>query len=105
MNMRSDPAQAQQHTIQNQTTTMLALGTNLMNQTMAQTHKLTAVEAQVMGEPSEDQADPLGIPSFPVTVLVRSGPEAPWPPLPDNGCVHITGHLPLHCRTRSDFFV
>lgn len=54
MNLKSDLAQAQQHTIQNQTTTMLALGTNLMNQTMAQTHKLTAVEAQVTGEPSED---------------------------------------------------
>lgn len=84
MNLRSDLAQAQKHTIQNQTTTMLALGTNLMNQTMAQTHKLTSVEAQVTGEPSEGQADPLGFPSFPVTVLVRLGPEAPWPPLPDD---------------------
>lgn len=65
--------QAQQDTIQNQTTTMLALGANLMNQTKAQTHKLTAVEAQVTGEPSEGQADPPGFPSFPVTVLVRSG--------------------------------
>lgn len=82
MNLRSDLAQAQQHTIQNQTTTMLALGANLMNQTMAQTHKLTAVEAQVTGEPLEAQADPPGFPSFPVPVLVRSGPEAPWlPPL------------------------
>ncbi|XP_063139433.1 angiopoietin-4 isoform X6 [Rattus norvegicus] len=52
MNLRSDLAQAQQHTIQNQTTTMLALGANLMNQTMAQTHKLTAVEAQVLNHTS-----------------------------------------------------
>lgn len=74
--------QAQQDTIQNQTTTMLALGANLMNQTKAQTHKLTAVEAQVTGEPSAGQADPPGFPSFPVTVLVRSGPEAFLPPPP-----------------------
>lgn len=83
-NLKSDLAQAQKHTIQNQTTTMLALGANLMNQTMAQTHKLTAMEAQVTGEPSEAQADPPGFPSFPITVLVRLEPEVPWPPLPDD---------------------
>lgn len=82
MSLRSDLARAQQqHTIQNQTSTMLALGANLMNQTMAQTHKLTAVEAQVTGAPSESQADPPGFLSFPVSVLGRSGPEVPWPPL------------------------
>lgn len=58
-NLRSNLAQAGQHPVQNQTTTMLSLGANLMNQTTAQTHKLTAVEAQVTGEPSEGQAVPL----------------------------------------------
>ncbi|GAB1287033.1 Angiopoietin-4 [Apodemus speciosus] len=52
MSLRSDLAQVQQHTIQNQTSTILALGANLMNQTMAQTHKLTAVEAQVLNRTS-----------------------------------------------------
>ena len=104
MNLRSDLAQAQQHTIQNQTSIMLALGANLVNQTMAQTHKLAAMEAQVTGEPSESQADPPGSLSFPVTVLGRSGPEAPWPPR-SLTCVHITRHLPLHCCTASDAFV
>nr|AAI29966.1 Angiopoietin 4 [Mus musculus] len=50
VNLRSHLVQAQQDTIQNQTTTMLALGANLMNQTKAQTHKLTAVEAQVLNQ-------------------------------------------------------
>ncbi|XP_052039834.1 angiopoietin-4 [Apodemus sylvaticus] len=52
MNLRSDLAQAQQHTIQNQTSIMLALGANLVNQTMAQTHKLAAMEAQVLNRTS-----------------------------------------------------
>ncbi|XP_005072586.1 angiopoietin-4 isoform X2 [Mesocricetus auratus] len=51
-NLRSNLAQARQHTVQNQTTTMLSLGANLMNQTTAQTHKLTAMEAQVLNQTS-----------------------------------------------------
>ncbi|XP_028743286.1 angiopoietin-4 [Peromyscus leucopus] len=51
-NLRSNLAQAQQHTAQNETTTMLALGTNLVNQTTAQTDKLTAVEAQALNQTS-----------------------------------------------------
>ncbi|KAL1785388.1 angiopoietin-4 [Sigmodon hispidus] len=51
-NLRSNLPQAQRYTVQNQTTTMLALGTNLMNQTTAQTHKLTSVEAQVLNQTS-----------------------------------------------------
>ncbi|KAM7126935.1 angiopoietin-4 isoform 1-T1 [Molossus nigricans] len=46
-NLRSELAQAQQHIVQNQTATMLELGTSLLNQTTAQTRKLTAMEAQV----------------------------------------------------------
>ncbi|XP_051000772.1 angiopoietin-4, partial [Acomys russatus] len=52
MNLISDLVQTQQHIVQNQTTTMLALGANLMNQTTAQTHKLTALEAQVLNQTS-----------------------------------------------------
>ncbi|ELV13579.1 Angiopoietin-4 [Tupaia chinensis] len=47
MNLRSELAQAQQHMVQNQTATMLELGTSLLNQTTAQTRKLTHVEAQL----------------------------------------------------------
>lgn len=47
MNLRLELAQAQQHMVQNQTATMLELGTSLLNQTTAQTRKLTDVEAQV----------------------------------------------------------
>lgn len=47
MNLRSELAQVQQHMVQNQTATMLELGTSLLNQTTAQTRKLTNVEAQV----------------------------------------------------------
>lgn len=47
MNLRSELAQVQQHMVQNQTATMLELGTSLLNQTTAQTRKLTDVEAQV----------------------------------------------------------
>ncbi|XP_040494040.1 angiopoietin-4 isoform X3 [Ursus maritimus] len=46
MNLRSELAQVQQHMVQNQTATMLELGTSLLNQTTAQTRKLTDVEAQ-----------------------------------------------------------
>lgn len=48
MSLRSELVQAQQHMVQNQTATMLELGTNLLNQTTAQTRKLTDVEAQVL---------------------------------------------------------
>uniref|UniRef100_A0A8C9K3E5 Angiopoietin-2 n=1 Tax=Panthera tigris altaica TaxID=74533 RepID=A0A8C9K3E5_PANTA len=44
MNLRSELAQVQQHMVQNQTATMLELGTSLLNQTTAQTRKLTDVE-------------------------------------------------------------
>ncbi|OBS74910.1 hypothetical protein A6R68_14545 [Neotoma lepida] len=52
-NLRSNLAQAQQHTVQNETTTMLALVDNLTNQTTAQTPKLTAVEEQVLNQTSQ----------------------------------------------------
>lgn len=48
MSLRSELVQAQQHMVQNQTATMLELGTSLLNQTTAQTRKLTDVEAQVL---------------------------------------------------------
>ncbi|XP_075419974.1 angiopoietin-4 isoform X1 [Tenrec ecaudatus] len=51
-NLRSELAQAQKHMVQNQTATMLELGTNLLNQTTAQTRKLTSVEAQVLNQTS-----------------------------------------------------
>ncbi|XP_074173341.1 angiopoietin-4 isoform X2 [Rhinolophus sinicus] len=52
MNLRSELAQIQQHMVQNQTATMLELGTSLLNQTTAQTRKLTDVEAQVLNQTS-----------------------------------------------------
>ncbi|XP_049725404.1 angiopoietin-4 [Elephas maximus indicus] len=52
MNLRSELAQAQQHMVQNQTATMLELGTSLLNQTTAQTRKLTDVEAQFLNQTS-----------------------------------------------------
>ncbi|XP_008832613.1 angiopoietin-4 [Nannospalax galili] len=52
MNLKSNLAQAQQHVVQNQTTTMLELGANIVNQTTAQTRKLTSVEAQVLNQTS-----------------------------------------------------
>nr|XP_060470309.1 angiopoietin-4 isoform X1 [Panthera onca] len=52
MNLRSELAQVQQHMVQNQTATMLELGTSLLNQTTAQTRKLTDVEAQVLNQTS-----------------------------------------------------
>ncbi|XP_069863048.1 angiopoietin-4 [Dipodomys merriami] len=50
--LRSELAQAQQHVVQNQTATMLELGTNLLNQTTAKTRKLSDVEAQVLNQTS-----------------------------------------------------
>lgn len=47
MNMKSEMVQIQQNVVQNQTATMLEIGTNLLNQTAEQTRKLTDVEAQV----------------------------------------------------------
>ncbi|KAG8524160.1 Angiopoietin-4, partial [Galemys pyrenaicus] len=52
MNLKSELTQAQQHMVQNQTATMLELGTSLLNQTTAQTRKLTDVEAQVINQTS-----------------------------------------------------
>ncbi|KAJ1076635.1 hypothetical protein K5549_009953 [Capra hircus] len=52
MNLRLELAQAQQHMVQNQTATMLELGTSLLTQTTAQTRKLTDVEAQVLNQTS-----------------------------------------------------
>lgn len=49
MNMKSEMVQIQQNVVQNQTATMLEIGTNLLNQTAEQTRKLTDVEAQVCG--------------------------------------------------------
>ncbi|XP_059115643.1 angiopoietin-4 [Peromyscus eremicus] len=59
-NLRSNLPQTQRHTAQNETATMLALGTNLMNQTMAQTDKLTAMEAQVLNQTSHMKIQMLG---------------------------------------------
>ncbi|XP_051835454.1 angiopoietin-4 [Antechinus flavipes] len=52
MNMKSEMVQIQQNAVQNQTATMLELGTNLLNQTAQQTRKLTDVEAQVLNQTS-----------------------------------------------------
>uniref|UniRef100_A0A4X2K0D0 Fibrinogen C-terminal domain-containing protein n=1 Tax=Vombatus ursinus TaxID=29139 RepID=A0A4X2K0D0_VOMUR len=51
-NMKSEMVQIQQNVVQNQTATMLELGTNLLNQTAQQTRKLTDVEAQVLNQTS-----------------------------------------------------
>ncbi|XP_062977234.1 angiopoietin-4 [Elgaria multicarinata webbii] len=48
MSMKSEMVQIQQ----NQTATMLEIGTNLLNQTVEQTRKLTDVEAQVLNQTS-----------------------------------------------------
>ena len=45
--LRSKLEQVQQQMAQNQTVPMLELGTSLLNQTTAQTRKLTDMEAQV----------------------------------------------------------
>ncbi|EPQ13030.1 Angiopoietin-4 [Myotis brandtii] len=47
MNLRSQLAQAGQHVVQNQTAAVLELGTSLLNQTTAQAHRLTDMEAQL----------------------------------------------------------
>uniref|UniRef100_A0A8D0HUU9 Angiopoietin 4 n=1 Tax=Sphenodon punctatus TaxID=8508 RepID=A0A8D0HUU9_SPHPU len=52
MNMKSEMVQMQQNVVQNQTATMLEIGTNLLNQTAEQTRKLTDVEAQVLNQTS-----------------------------------------------------
>ncbi|XP_054835022.1 angiopoietin-4 [Eublepharis macularius] len=52
MNMKSEMAQMQQNAVQNQTATMLEIGTHLLNQTAEHTRKLTNVEAQVLNQTS-----------------------------------------------------
>ncbi|XP_061486865.1 angiopoietin-4 [Rhineura floridana] len=52
MNMKSEMVQIQHNVVQNQTATMLEIGTNLLNQTAEQTRKLTDVEAQVFNQTS-----------------------------------------------------
>uniref|UniRef100_A0A6J0UVX8 Angiopoietin-4 isoform X1 n=1 Tax=Pogona vitticeps TaxID=103695 RepID=A0A6J0UVX8_9SAUR len=52
MNMKSEMVQLQQNVVQNQTATMLEIGTSLLNQTAEQTRKLTNVEAQVFNQTS-----------------------------------------------------
>ncbi|KAM6163815.1 angiopoietin-4 [Rhynchocyon petersi] len=52
MNLKSELAQAQQHVVQNQSTSMLELGTSLLNHTTARTHKLTDMETQVLNQTS-----------------------------------------------------
>ncbi|XP_059561771.1 angiopoietin-4 isoform X2 [Myotis daubentonii] len=51
-NLRSQLAQARQHVVQNQTAAVLELGTSLLNQTTAQAHRLTDMEAQVLNQTS-----------------------------------------------------
>lgn len=51
-NLRLELAQVQQHLAQNQTATMLELGTILLTHTTAQTRKLTSVEAQFLNQTS-----------------------------------------------------
>uniref|UniRef100_A0A8C8R5Y7 Angiopoietin 4 n=1 Tax=Pelusios castaneus TaxID=367368 RepID=A0A8C8R5Y7_9SAUR len=48
--MKSEMARMQQHVAQNQTATMLEIGTSLLNQSAEQTRKLTVVEAQVLNQ-------------------------------------------------------
>ncbi|XP_019394992.1 PREDICTED: angiopoietin-4 [Crocodylus porosus] len=50
--VKSEMAQMQQHAVQNQTATMLEIGTSLLSQTAEQTRKLTDVEAQVLNQTS-----------------------------------------------------
>ncbi|XP_006860792.1 PREDICTED: angiopoietin-4 [Chrysochloris asiatica] len=56
MNLKPELTQAQQHMVQNQTATVLELGSNLLNQTTTQAHKLTNVEAQVLNQTSRMKA-------------------------------------------------
>ncbi|XP_032876573.1 angiopoietin-2 [Amblyraja radiata] len=51
-NMKSEMVQIQQNAVQNQTATMLEIGTSLLTQTAEQTRKLTHVEAQVLNQTS-----------------------------------------------------
>ncbi|XP_053783050.1 angiopoietin-4 isoform X3 [Desmodus rotundus] len=51
-NLRPELVQVQQHMVQNQTATVLELGTSLLNQTAARARKLTDVEAQVLNQTS-----------------------------------------------------
>ncbi|XP_005304967.2 angiopoietin-4 isoform X1 [Chrysemys picta bellii] len=50
MNVKSEMVRIQQNVAQNQTATMLEIGTNLLNQTAEQSRKLTVVEAQVLNQ-------------------------------------------------------
>lgn len=47
--MKKEMVEIQQNVVQNQTAVMIEIGTSLLNQTAAQTRKLTDVEAQVSG--------------------------------------------------------
>ncbi|XP_043921645.1 angiopoietin-1 [Protopterus annectens] len=51
-NMKNEMAQIQHHVVQNQTATMLEIGTSLLSQTAEQTRKLTNVETQVLNQTS-----------------------------------------------------
>ncbi|MBN3298133.1 ANGP1 protein, partial [Amia calva] len=51
-NIRTEMVQIQANAVQNQTATMLEIGTNLLTQTAEQTRKLNVVEAQVMNQTS-----------------------------------------------------
>ncbi|MBN3286282.1 ANGP1 protein, partial [Polyodon spathula] len=51
-NIKTEMVQIQATAVQNQTATMLKIGTNLLTQTAEQTRKLTNVEAQVMNQTS-----------------------------------------------------
>lgn len=53
--MKKEMVEIQQNVVQNQTAVMIEIGTSLLNQTAAQTRKLTDVEAQV-----SDRLNPLG---------------------------------------------
>ncbi|XP_006030610.1 angiopoietin-4 [Alligator sinensis] len=52
MSVKSEMVQMQQNAVQNQTATMLEIGTSLLSQTAEQTRKLTDVEAQVLNQTS-----------------------------------------------------
>lgn len=54
--MKKEMVEIQQNVVQNQTAVMIEIGTSLLNQTAAQTRKLTDVEAQV-----SDRLNPLGL--------------------------------------------
>ncbi|XP_050774296.1 angiopoietin-4 [Gopherus flavomarginatus] len=50
MNVKSEMVRIQQNVAQNQTATMLEIGTSLLNQMAEQSRKLTAVEAQILNQ-------------------------------------------------------